>query len=148
MPRHLDDLRRAAGASANFLLLKRDSERHRVIGPRSAGPSGPQSWGGSAGGESGAVPAFRRRDPSAPAPHAWHAPRCAGEFIHMLDVPFDFTVHDYFTICPRVNLLPMIDSQHCGEPAPALCNDCIAQSPANGARDIQDWRHAHRWIFL
>jgi GT2 family glycosyltransferase/glycosyltransferase involved in cell wall biosynthesis len=68
--------------------------------------------------------------------------------IHRLDVPFDVTVHDYFALCPQVNLLPWPDQPYCGEPAPAACNACIADRPAHGARDIQSWRHEHAWQFL
>ena len=30
----------------------------------------------------------------------------ARALVHQLGVPFDVTVHDYFAICPQVNLLP------------------------------------------
>lgn len=66
--------------------------------------------------------------------------------IDSLAVPFDFTVHDYFSICPRVNLLPSPDAPWCAEPEPADCNRCISRAPANGAADITSWRDAHRWL--
>ncbi len=146
VPRHLDDLRRAAGASANFLLLKGTPRGIALSVP--ALPGHPVL---SLGEDRLEDLALFLRSAGVTRLHLHHMLGMrldVRQLIHMLDVPFDFTVHDYFTICPRVNLLPTMDSQHCGEPAPALCNDCIAQSPANGARDIQDWRHAHRWIFL
>ncbi len=68
-------------------------------------------------------------------------------FIHKLSVPFDFTVHDYFGICPQVNLLPWFDAQYCGEPGPAQCNACIADRPSHYARDITSWRREHAWLF-
>jgi GT2 family glycosyltransferase/glycosyltransferase involved in cell wall biosynthesis len=61
--------------------------------------------------------------------------------LQRLDVGFDLTVHDYFAICPQVNLLPGPSHRYCGEPGPAICNACIAQRPAYGARDILSWRH-------
>ena len=68
--------------------------------------------------------------------------------IHRLDVPFDVTVHDYFAICPQVNLLPWPNGQYCAEPGPATCNACIAERPSHGARDVLSWRHEHAWQFL
>jgi GT2 family glycosyltransferase/glycosyltransferase involved in cell wall biosynthesis len=68
------------------------------------------------------------------------------ELIAQLGVPFDFTVHDYFAICPQINLLPQRDSQECGSPGPAACNACIAERNETGARDILSWRASHRWL--
>jgi GT2 family glycosyltransferase/glycosyltransferase involved in cell wall biosynthesis len=70
------------------------------------------------------------------------------ELLQKLDVPFDLTVHDYFAICPQVNLLPWLQGAYCGEPPPALCNACIADRPSHGARDITDWRRRNAWQFL
>jgi GT2 family glycosyltransferase/glycosyltransferase involved in cell wall biosynthesis len=68
--------------------------------------------------------------------------------LHRLDVPFDVTVHDYFAICPQVNLLPRLPGAYCGEPGPASCNACIADRPSYGARDIISWRRSNAWLFL
>jgi GT2 family glycosyltransferase len=67
--------------------------------------------------------------------------------IHRLDVPFDVTVHDYFAICPQINLLPWRHSLYCGEPDLAGCNACIARRSSHGARDILTWRADHAWQF-
>lgn len=67
--------------------------------------------------------------------------------IGLLGVPFDVTVHDWYTICPQVNLLPHLDAHYCGEPEPAACNACIADRPSHGAGDILGWRLRHRWLF-
>jgi GT2 family glycosyltransferase/glycosyltransferase involved in cell wall biosynthesis len=68
--------------------------------------------------------------------------------LHRLGLPFDVTLHDYYGICPQVNLLPWLDGQYCGEPGPAVCNACIAQRSSHGARDILSWRRAHVWLYL
>jgi GT2 family glycosyltransferase len=56
-----------------------------------------------------------------------------------LDVPYDITLHDYYTICPRVNL---IDSTqvYCGEPKNEACNRCIKKSGvhASSLLDMDD----------
>jgi GT2 family glycosyltransferase/glycosyltransferase involved in cell wall biosynthesis len=68
--------------------------------------------------------------------------------LHRLGVPFDVTVHDYFAICPQVNLMPWTQGAYCGEPAPAFCNACIADRPSHGSRDIVSWRRENAWQFL
>ena len=68
--------------------------------------------------------------------------------LHRLNVPFDVTVHDYFAICPQVNLLPWLQGSYCGEPDIAVCNSCIADRPNYGARDIVAWRRANAWQFV
>jgi GT2 family glycosyltransferase/glycosyltransferase involved in cell wall biosynthesis len=66
--------------------------------------------------------------------------------IRGLGVPFDVTVHDWFLVCPQVNLLPHLDGQYCGEPDQAGCNACIANRPSHGAREILHWRASHAWL--
>ncbi|MBV9755728.1 MAG: glycosyltransferase [Alphaproteobacteria bacterium] len=68
------------------------------------------------------------------------------ELIERLRVPFDFTVHDYFAICPQVHLLRTSSGDYCGEPDEANCNACIARQPQHGARDIIAWRREHAWL--
>ena len=68
--------------------------------------------------------------------------------IHRLDVPFDVTVHDYYAICPQINLLITSEGFYCGEPGPAACNACIADRSSHGARDIVSWRRDRAWQFL
>ncbi len=68
--------------------------------------------------------------------------------ISRLGVPFDVTIHDYYALCPQINLLPWPDGLYCGEPGPAGCNRCIANRGSHGARDIVSWRRGHNWLFL
>jgi GT2 family glycosyltransferase/glycosyltransferase involved in cell wall biosynthesis len=72
----------------------------------------------------------------------------ARALLHRLRVPFDVTVHDYFAICPQVNLLPRLQGAYCGEPGIGGCNACIADRPSYGARDIVSWRRSHAWQFI
>ncbi|WP_158930399.1 glycosyltransferase [Acidisphaera sp. S103] len=67
--------------------------------------------------------------------------------IRRLDVPFDVTVHDYYAICPQINLLPWRHSLYCGEPDIAGCNACIAHRGSNRAREIVTWRAERAWQF-
>jgi GT2 family glycosyltransferase/glycosyltransferase involved in cell wall biosynthesis len=67
--------------------------------------------------------------------------------IRRLDVPFDVTVHDYYALCPQINMLPWRHSLYCGEPDLAGCNACIAQRSSHDARDIVTWRAERAWQF-
>jgi GT2 family glycosyltransferase/glycosyltransferase involved in cell wall biosynthesis len=66
--------------------------------------------------------------------------------IRALDVPFDLTIHDWFAICPRINLLPVADGPSCGEPQPAVCDRCIQARDDTAAHDIIGWRAEQAWL--
>ncbi len=71
-------------------------------------------------------------------PELRHAIRRSG-------IPFDFTVHDFYTVCPQISFSK--DGIHyCGEPDAAGCNACILARPRPGARDIRSWRTDHEWV--
>ena len=63
-----------------------------------------------------------------------------------LDLPFDFTVHDYFAICPQITLSDE-HGNYCGEPDEAGCNRCLARRPAPHGLDISSWRAKYAWLF-
>ncbi len=65
-------------------------------------------------------------------------------------VPYDLTIHDYYTICPRVNLIGERGA-YCGEPDPAGCNRCLARLGDDQGRpvthSISGWRdRSDRWL--
>ena len=66
--------------------------------------------------------------------------------IDALGVPFDVTVHDYYSICPRINLMRSPDEGYCGEPGPGGCNACIAAHFDHGLTDITEWRGRTAWL--
>lgn len=66
--------------------------------------------------------------------------------IDSLHVPFYLTVHDYFLICPRINLMPP-QQKYCGEPEPSQCNQCLSINAPQGSVDIVWWRAQHAWLF-
>jgi GT2 family glycosyltransferase/glycosyltransferase involved in cell wall biosynthesis len=66
--------------------------------------------------------------------------------IRALDVPFDITIHDWFPICPRINLLPIADGPYCGEPGPEICDRCIHAREDTDANDITGWRAENAWL--
>jgi hypothetical protein len=56
-----------------------------------------------------------------------------------LGIAYDFTLHDYYSICPQFNLtLP--DGRYCGEPDVNGCNACLQERPSLWRLDIVAWR--------
>lgn len=66
------------------------------------------------------------------------------EQLRNFSVPFDFTVHDYYSICPKINLIK--DDTYCGELGIAQCNTCLAESRKDHATEIVAWRNRHSWL--
>lgn len=60
-----------------------------------------------------------------------------------LGVPYDFTVHDYYSICPKITLTN--HSVYCGEPTEVGCTYCLKNSPKY-QRDIRGWRAQHETL--
>jgi GT2 family glycosyltransferase/glycosyltransferase involved in cell wall biosynthesis len=57
-----------------------------------------------------------------------------------LGLAIRLAVHDYYTVCPRVNLVTP-DGRHCGEPTEADCNRCLAQDKLiEQTGPIEAWR--------
>lgn len=65
--------------------------------------------------------------------------------IALAGLPFEFHVHDYFSICPQITLTDE-NHEYCGEPGPEGCDACIAQRPSHSATDITNWRTRHSWM--
>jgi GT2 family glycosyltransferase/glycosyltransferase involved in cell wall biosynthesis len=59
--------------------------------------------------------------------------------IRELGVPYDVTLHDYYFICPRINLKDDA-GRYCGE---AFCRCEEAASNGNGQFDLFSWRAVH-----
>lgn len=56
-----------------------------------------------------------------------------------LRVPYDYTLHDYFPICPQFNLTTS-DGRYCGEPETTGCNRCLEERSPQWRLDITAWR--------
>lgn len=59
-------------------------------------------------------------------------------------LPVDFTLHDYFPVCPRINLIDG-SGVYCGEPDISACQACVDR---NGSRagyrvNMMQWREKH-----
>jgi GT2 family glycosyltransferase/glycosyltransferase involved in cell wall biosynthesis len=144
--RHIDELVERLGATANVLLLRSS--------PRGVSLSVPALPGHSvlalAGDRLDDLVTYLRTTNLCRV-HVHHVLGLdlnVPTLLRRLDLGFDLTVHDYFAICPQVNLLPNPNQQYCGEPGPATCNACIAQRPSHGAREILSWRRTHGRLLL
>ena len=68
------------------------------------------------------------------------APTIFRNRLSALNVPFRFVVHDYFAICPRINMVDL-GGMYCGEPDVAGCRSClIRRGSIAGRPDIVNWR--------
>lgn len=64
-----------------------------------------------------------------------------------LGVPYSIMVHDYFAVCPRINMMDEWGF-YCGEPDVAGCNKCIqARGSSFGRPEIGAWRAGFEKLF-
>jgi glycosyltransferase involved in cell wall biosynthesis len=70
------------------------------------------------------------------APIVWGLPARLG-------VKYDYTAHDYYSICPQVSLTT-IKNVYCGVPDEDGCNHCLKTRPSPGNVTIDIWRSNHR----
>ena len=60
-----------------------------------------------------------------------------------LDVAYDVTLHDYYFVCPNINLVDD-RGRYCGEPDDSACKRCIEVAAQRGLNlDILSWRAKH-----
>ncbi|MBP7780021.1 MAG: methyltransferase domain-containing protein [Burkholderiaceae bacterium] len=62
---------------------------------------------------------------------------------NQLAVPYDFTVHDYFSYCPQISLTD-VSNKYCGETGIDQCRQCLNILPAPGSMSIDAWRSKYR----
>jgi GT2 family glycosyltransferase len=67
-------------------------------------------------------------------------------FIDALKVPFYFTIHDYYAICPRITLMRPTGG-YCGEPDTESCNRCLSMTKEHHGVNILQWRQENAWLF-
>lgn len=59
--------------------------------------------------------------------HVLEFPKAVWDLPTELNIPYEVTLHDYYAICPRVNLVDDTQS-YCGEPKSDACNRCIKKN--------------------
>ncbi len=62
-----------------------------------------------------------------------------------LGVRYDYTVHDYYAVCPQISLTDSTD-RYCGELGPEQCRACLQKTPAPGGASIDAWRGNFRQL--
>ena len=77
-----------------------------------------------------------------------HYHHLIGHGLRILDLPtqlgvlYDFTAHDFYTLCPQISLTDSTNS-YCGEKGVDQCRSCLRVSPAPGGMDIETWRSTY-----
>jgi len=67
--------------------------------------------------------------------------------LSFLDCSFDYIVHDYLPVCPRINLINK-RNRYCGEPDVNSCDKCLRTSFNEfQATSISEWRRVHEFLF-
>ena len=65
------------------------------------------------------------------------------DLITQLGLPWDFTIHDYYSICPQITLIDK-KGLYCQEKGLDSCMDCLRERPAPGGLSIVDWRKKYQ----
>ena len=50
------------------------------------------------------------------------------KLLKLISAPYDVTIHDYYSICPRINLVRPTKG-YCGDPTVDECNACLGMEP-------------------
>jgi GT2 family glycosyltransferase/glycosyltransferase involved in cell wall biosynthesis len=142
--RHIHDVQAAVGHRANFLRLE---PRPGGLGLIVPGLAGHPEAAFPVDQLDGLVTLIESCGVDRVHVHHWLGYEASlRRLLDRLALPFDVTIHDFFSVCPQINLLPTPMSRHCGEPEAAACNACIAGRPQHGATNITDWRTRHAWL--
>ncbi len=56
-----------------------------------------------------------------------------------LDLPFDFTFHDFHSVCPQTHFITR-EGRYCGRPDVSECEACVADRPDPWGLGIENWR--------
>ena len=75
--------------------------------------------------------------------HTLRLPRELLDLPKALDLPYDYTIHDYFCFCPQITLTTE-SFEYCGEPDEAGCGKCLRIRPSATGESIQGWRARYR----
>ncbi len=78
--------------------------------------------------------------------HVHHLSGVPGALVELLQerrIPYDWTIHDYHAICPRIHLIGA-RGVYCGEPEAAACNACLSRHGDDNGNAVSEsitvWR--------
>ena len=66
--------------------------------------------------------------------------------IDILNIPFIYTAHDFYSICPRVFMVQP-NNEYCKELGIRQCQKCLSDMPFVYNGDIISWRMKNSWLF-
>ncbi len=141
--RHVDELSRMFRNAADFVRL--EPNRGGMLRLRDSRPGFPATLYFHAPEELNALHAALR-SLGIGRIHFHHTVRLPGEAMGLpavLGVPYDYTVHDYFSFCPQITLTAA-SFKYCGEPDVHGCEQCLRVRPSSGGESIQGWRARYR----
>jgi len=145
IPQHIQELVQSLRGKANFLELQ--PEQGSVVLLRSPDPADGISLRFDLSRQYPALLSLLR-SANISRMHIHHVLRHSfslEKLRHDLNVPMDFTVHDYLAICPRF-VLANPDGKYCGEPDESGCNECIRTTLPHLNLDIGSWRAKYSWL--
>ena len=63
------------------------------------------------------------------------------------NIDYEYMIHDYYNICPQINLISNKMGMYCNEPGVSSCNKCLKTNPSETrALDIIKWRKENNFI--
>lgn len=138
--RHVSDLTRAMNDQVEFVRLAPQLEKREIL-DLVRQPSGEAlNATVEAGDAEGLLMLLRRiRIDRVHYQHLLLLPESVQELGKRLGIPYDFSVHDFYTFCPRITL-GHVDSRYCGEPDEHGCDRCLKRSPRVKGVSIRQWR--------
>lgn len=76
------------------------------------------------------------------------APRIFSKRLKALRAPYSFRMHDYFAVCPRINMVDL-GGMYCGEPDLNGCRACLMRRGSGVVRpDIATWRDGYQALLV
>ena len=79
--------------------------------------------------------------------HLAGLPALVLELPNLLGLPFDFTFHDFYAVCPSPTHFISRDGRYCGRPDLSECKICVAERPDPWGLGILDWRATfNNWL--
>lgn len=144
--RHIEDLIEACSSQLNFLLLLPTDGGYELSVPRLEGHAKLRLSRLEEAELLGVLKLFNIARVHIHHVHGFDSK--IESIVRKVGVPFDFTVHDYLMLCPRINLITSASGSYCGEASEADCNFCISTGspPISPARNIFEHRWRHRWL--
>jgi glycosyltransferase involved in cell wall biosynthesis len=142
--RHLGDLEKALRAEGVRPVVVRPGRRGKLVWEERGNRPG-TIWcrESSTDGDSIAKSLGELNPVHAHVHHSLGLPDILFDLLVARGVSYDWTIHDYYAICPRVNLIGS-GGRYCGEPDNAGCDSCLARLGDDQGRpvahSISAWR--------